>query len=285
MMSLWHGDGLDLSAYLGRLGLARRPAATVEGLRLLHRAHVTTIPFENLEIIVGRPVRLDLDSVQAKLVAERRGGYCFEHVTLFAAALEALGFRFTALTGRVTLGREAHTRPPTHALLVVEFADGSRHLCDVGFGRGPLEPLLLVDYAESDQDGWRFRLTSRPMDDVFGTRSWTAWQRGTDWTDRHVFTLNPQFPIDYAVGNHFVSTSPHSPFTARTYVQRFSEREHHTLDALTWTAETPDGTETVREVAAAEVPDLLADVFGIVLGSDDRRTVVERGAPTSSRAV
>ncbi|EGD55045.1 arylamine N-acetyltransferase family protein [Gordonia neofelifaecis] len=274
-MTLWHSEDLDLARYLSKLGLAGSLEPTPDTLRDLHRAHVTSIPFENLEIIAGRPILLDLESVQRKLVTRRRGGYCFEHVTLLAAALERLGFRFTALSGRVILGDGApETRPATHALLVVEFDDGTRYLCDVGFGRGPLEPLPLIDGAEVNQGGWRFRLSTSPVGDLFASEHWTLWQLGEEWVGRASFTLHPQFPIDYAVGNHFVSTSPRSPFTARTFVQYFDEHVHQTLDGTTWTTESPDGTAQSRQLSPAELPDLLADVFGIELKNDDRAAVI-----------
>lgn len=89
------------------------------------------MPFENLEIMLGRSIPLDVESLQDKLVARRRGGYCFEHGALFAALLERLGFRFPALVGRVTMGAPPASRLATHALLAVEFDDGTRKLCDV----------------------------------------------------------------------------------------------------------------------------------------------------------
>lgn len=287
-MSTWHSDGLDFSAYLRRIGgspmVDSRP--TLDTLRTLHMLHVLAIPFENLEIIAGRSVPLDLDAVQRKLVDSRRGGYCFEHVTLFAAALERIGFRFTALSGRVTLGADGG-RPATHALLVVELDDGSRHLCDVGFGRGPLTPIPLVDGVEEDQDGWRFRLSCESLgsdSEVFHPDQWTLWQHDADgWIDRHVFTLNPQYPIDFAVGNHFVSTAPRSPFRSRTFVQRFGIDEHHTLDGLTLTTTQPDGTRVESSIAADSLPEVLTSTFGIHLGSDDAATVVAAEAARISR--
>jgi len=83
---------LDLHAYLERIGYDGPVEPTLEVLDALHLAHATTIPFENIDILLGRPIRLDLPSLQDKLVRDRRGGYCFEHNTLFAAALEAVGF-------------------------------------------------------------------------------------------------------------------------------------------------------------------------------------------------
>jgi N-hydroxyarylamine O-acetyltransferase len=279
----WHGGDLDLDAYLARIGFDGERVPTIETLTALHRAHTTSIPFENLEIMLGRPILLDVHSVQNKLIGHRRGGYCYEHVTIFAATLEQLGFRFTALSGRVTLGAEAIRRPPTHALIVVEFEDGRRWLCDVGFGRGPLEPIELVAGNEVEQSGWPLRLTSAPLGtdaEVFHPDQWTLWQRSSVdgkvvWLDRHVFTLNPQYPADYVVGNHFVSTSAHSPFTTRPFVQRFAADVQHVLDGTTWTTTNPDGSSTARDIASDDLPSVLADTFCIELTGGDDATLVE----------
>lgn len=272
-MTPWLSDDLDLSAYLARIGVAGAPSPDLTTLRALHRGHTTSIPFENLDVMLGRDIPLDVESLQRKMVGSSRGGYCFEHATLFAAVLARIGFRFTALSGRVTLGGDWSSRPPTHALIVVDL-DGRRFLCDVGFGRGPLEPIELIDGAEVDQEGWGLRLSTEPVDDLFGTDRWILWQRVRGaWVDRHTFTLNPQFPIDYRVGSHFVSTSPRSPFTARPFVQRFAVDGHHTLDDSTLTTIDPDGVETVSEVAVDHLPDLLRGIFGIDLPESDTQSL------------
>lgn len=284
----WHGDALDLDRYFSRIGFDAAPTPTRSTLAALHRAHTTSIPFENLEIILGRPILLDPDSVQDKLIRRPRGGYCYEHASLFAAVLERLGFRFTALSGRVTLGAQT-PRPATHALLVVEFDDARRYLCDVGFGRGPLEPIELVAGPETDQQGWRLKLSTARLGsdaEVFHPDEWILWQRSSVdgevvWLDRHRFALTPQYPIDWAVGNHFVSTSPHSPFTTRPFAQRFAPEVQYTLDGVTLSTTTPDGVSTESTVEIADLPTLLGDVFGIELTSDDAAALVawmrERG--------
>ena len=281
-VTTWHGGDLDLDAYLTRIDFDGERAATTRTLAALHRAHTTSIPFENLELMLGRPIVLDLDSLQDKLIRHNRGGYCYEHVTVFAAALERLGFRFTALAGRVTLGADA-MRPRTHALIVVEFDDHRRWLCDVGFGRGPLEPVELVAGNEVNQDGWQLRLSSTPLGadtEVLHPDEWTLWQRSSvdgkvGWLDRHVFTLDPQYPVDYVVGNHYVSTAPRSPFTARPFVQRFAAEVQHVLDGTTWTTTNPDGSTSTRDVDVSAVPALLADTFGIELSDADDAALVE----------
>src|SRR5579883_2947947 len=148
----------DLPAYLRRVGLTGAPPASSAGLGALHQAHVTHIPFENADVVLGRPVRLDPDSLQRKLVRECRGGYCFEQNLLFAAALEAIGLRVTKLAARVRY-RATRLLPRTHMLLKVE-ADGGPWLADVGFGGGGLIlPLPLAAGAESRQHSWTYRLT------------------------------------------------------------------------------------------------------------------------------
>ncbi|MGW5441045.1 arylamine N-acetyltransferase family protein [Nocardia asteroides] len=276
----WQGEELDLAAYLARIGYDGPLTPTVETLRALVAAHTTTIPFENLEILLGRGIPLDLATLQDKMVRRRRGGYCYENVGLFAAALERIGFGVTGLSGRVSMGSldSGAIRPATHALLRVTTGDDDRvWICDVGFGAGPLAPFELVDAPGEFTLGlWRFRLERRTGD--LGTDLWVLHQFGRDgWQDRYSFTLNPQYRIDYAVGNHFVSTSPRSPFTTRPFLQRFVPGVHHVLDDLTLITEYPDGTSTVRELEPTELAKVAADVFDIDL--DDTDAAVLARAP------
>ncbi|BDU01335.1 arylamine N-acetyltransferase family protein [Nocardia sputorum] len=272
----WDGPELDLDAYLARIGFDGERAPTVQTLHELVRAHTTAIPFENLEIILGRSIPLDLASLQDKIVHRRRGGYCYENVGLFAAALERLGFGVTGLSGRVSMGAGAGLRPATHALLrVTTAADDRVWLCDVGFGAGPLAPFeLSSETGEFAAGEWKFRLerTRGELD----SELWVLHQYGRDgWIDRHSFTLNPQYRIDYAVGNHFVSTSPRSPFTTRPYVQRFHPDVHHVLDGTTFVTEYPDGTSDTRELEPADLPKILAEVFDIDLSDGDAAALAQ----------
>ncbi|SNS53564.1 N-hydroxyarylamine O-acetyltransferase [Actinomadura meyerae] len=274
----WQGELLDLPAYLKRVGYDGALAPTAATLRALHRAHVTSIPFENLEIMLGRPVEMPLDAVQAKLVGRPRGGYCFEHNRLFAAVLERLGFEVAALSGRVMLGAE-RLRPPTHALLDVRPPDQPRDepawLCDVGFGAGPLEPLPFIDGAEAVQDGWGFRLrrgrvgrTTTALDPA--TAEWEMYQREANgWLRRHTFALNEVYRIDFDVLNYYVYANPKSPFTTRPFAQRFSPEALHVLDGTTLTITRPDGASESRELDPEELPETLARDFGIVLEGED----------------
>jgi N-hydroxyarylamine O-acetyltransferase len=128
-------ESFDLDAYLARIGYAGPKAPTLSTLQAIHALQPAAIPFESLDPFLRRPVRLDLASLQQKLVGQRRGGYCFELNGLFAGALRALGFSITPLSGRVRW-MAPPDRPEgarTHTLTRVDLADGA-WLADVGFG-------------------------------------------------------------------------------------------------------------------------------------------------------
>lgn len=261
---MWNSEELDLDAYLAFLGYEGDREPTLATLGALQRAHVLTVRWGTLDSFLHRRVRLDLPSLQDKLVRRRQGGYCFEHVLLFAAVLEKLGFRFTAVSSRVQLGAGADSpRPATHAMLLVE-AEGARRLVDVGFGASPLEPIELADGARSEGGPWPYLL--RWQEITHGSPGWAVRQRGDGpdgWVVRQVFTENPQYPVDFAVGNHFVASNDRSPFVIRPYLQRLRADRHDTLDALVWTTERPGREPRKETVRPHEVPELLDDVFGI----------------------
>ncbi|MFM9368650.1 arylamine N-acetyltransferase family protein [Streptomyces sp. Da 82-17] len=290
---MWSSEQLDLDAYLGHLGLDTDRKPTLETLRALQRAHVLNLRWDTLDSFLYGEVRTDVASVQDKLLRRGRGGYCYEHVALFAAVLEKLGFRFTAVSGRVQIGADSTTpRPLTHAMLIVE-ADGARWMADVGYGASPLEPIELVDGARSDAGPWPYLLhwqdithgspgwavhelekTTGALDRTTGEPGPTEGPEG--WAVRQVFTETPQYPIDYAVGNHFVATHHRSPFVIRPFVQRIRTDRYDALDATAWTTERP-GADPVKEtVRPQDVPELLAEVFGIRTEAEERELLVAR---------
>jgi N-hydroxyarylamine O-acetyltransferase len=204
---------LDLAAYLARIGYDGSLDPTVETLSALHFAHVSAIPFENLDIVLGRGISLDLGDLQAKLVTSRRGGYCFEQNALFAAVLEALGFKVLRLAARVRFGA-LEIGPRTHMLLEVE-VENAGWLADVGFGSaGPLYPIRLQEGELVLQGAWSLRI--RKEGEVFVLQS----QETDGWLDLYAFTREPQYPVDYELGNHYTSTHPHSPFVQNVIVQK-----------------------------------------------------------------
>ncbi len=249
-------DPIELDAYLARIRYAESRDPTIETLRGLHFAHATQIPFENLDIVLGRSIALDLKSLQSKLVEGRRGGYCFEQNTLFAAVLEVLGFAVTRLAARVRYGSTA-IRPRSHMLLSVEI-EGNPWLADVGFGGdGLLFPIRLDLDDEIQQGAWSFRVRSEG--DIRVLQS----LHPGGWFDLYAFTPEPQYPVDYVVSNHFTSTYPLSPFLQSLVVQRTSLDARWILRNRELTEQRPDRQTTIALSDDDAVLVTLADVFGL----------------------
>lgn len=247
---------LDLEAYLTRIGLSGRPA-----LAEVHRAHVTSIPFENLDPRRGIPVSLEPEDLERKLVRERRGGYCFEQNLLLKAGLEALGARVEPLLARVRVGAApGSSRPRTHLVLRVRGEGGDWH-ADAGFGHGTLlEPIPFGPGAPHEQSGWRFRVVEDGPELVLQTA-----QDG-DWIDLYGFVPEPVPFIDIETSNWFTSTHPRSPFVTGLIVS--AQRPDGTRVSLSdWqglalTEETPAGGST-RPVRPDEVGELIEGQFGL----------------------
>ncbi|MGW7196956.1 arylamine N-acetyltransferase family protein [Streptomyces chryseus] len=279
---MWNGDALDLDAYLAHLGYEGDRSPTLETLRALHRAHVLNVRWENLDAVLRGDVPLDLGALRRKMIGNARGGYCFEHASLYAAALERLGFTFFAVLGRIRMGAPKML-PTTHAMLVVDI-DGRRWLCDVGFGASPLEPIEMTAEGTETTDGvWTYRLRGEEV--TPGAQGWTLYQpadegqkdeTGDGWMARHTFTLDPRYPVDFAMANHFIATSSHSPFSYRPFVQRVHPDRLHLLDNRTLITSRPGAKPEVRELEPQEVPKVLSDVFGVDLTPDDAALLVTK---------
>jgi N-hydroxyarylamine O-acetyltransferase len=247
---------IDLNAYVHRIGYTGPLAPTLDVLRGLHQAHATHIPFENLDIPLGRPIRLDLTSVQSKLVSARRGGYCFEQNTLLAAVLEQIGFRLTRLSARVLLD-SGRTLPRTHMLLKVHVGEES-WLADVGFGR---EGLYLPLLFQSGQEAVQFGSTYRLIEDG---GLWTLQAKGADgWHDVYAFSLEPQLDVDYEIANYFVSTHPESRFVQTFTAQLPTPEARYAIRNWDFIVQR-DGQETTRTLEShEELLRVLSEIFGL----------------------
>jgi N-hydroxyarylamine O-acetyltransferase len=247
----------DLDRYLERIGLSGTPS-----LAELHRAHVSRILFENLDPLVGIAVSLDPDAVARKLVDGYRGGYCFEHNTLFKTALEALGARVEPMLARVRNGRPAQPAGPlAHMLLRVEWGGAAWH-ADVGFGQGTLlEPIPFGPGGPYDQSGWQYRVVEE--DELLVLQ--TAGDDG--WRDLYAFRPEPAAPVDLEVNNWYTCTHPGSRFvTALLVTEHRADGTRTTLSdfsgEMALTVQTP--TDSTREPVAREaVPALLERRFGL----------------------
>lgn len=256
-------DRFDLDAYFARIGYAGPREPTLAALEKLQFAHGTSVPFENLDIQLGRPISIDLASIQKKLVDARRGGYCFEQNTLLAAALKRLGFGVTLLAARVRLG--AHrVLPHTHMLLAVD-AQHRRWLVDVGFGTGgPLAPLPFSPGEILKQALWSFRLREEGSHWVLESL------REGGWQDLYVFTLEPRYPIDFEMANHYVSTHPDSRFVQTLTAQTQSPQFCYLLRNRELTI-IRQGETSISQIADDEaLLHVLAETFGLAFPSGTR---------------
>jgi N-hydroxyarylamine O-acetyltransferase len=250
----------DIEAYLARIAYDGPRAPDLATLRALHRRHPAAIPFENLDPLLERPVALDIEALQAKLVRARRGGYCFEENALFAAALEALGFAVTRLAARVRWGRprEAPEGPRSHMLLRVDLAEGP-YLADVGFG-GHLfaAPLALASGIEQEAPASTLRLA-----DADGSYTLQA-LLPAGFQDLYRFTLEPQAAADYEVANWFTSTHPASLFRGNLLAERLTEAARYSLFNTQLTERRRGGETLVRTLASArELGDVLEAAFAL----------------------
>ncbi|MGD0394401.1 MAG: arylamine N-acetyltransferase [Acidimicrobiales bacterium] len=262
----------DVDAYLDRIGLAA-PA----GLAAVHRAHATSIAFENFDSFAGRPVSLDLAHLEDKMVARRRGGYCFEHNLLLMAALQSLDIGEVApMLARVRMGPDGSPRPLNHLLLRV-VDDAGPWVADVGFGGGGLlDPVPLVAGIESEQSGWRYRLVEDGAELVLQTFQDDA------WSDMYGFVPEPAVPVDIEVSNWFTATHPDSPFV--TGVMAGARAPDRCLSLFIYgepvLIERPvGGATTTTAVDIGSVPDLLASRFdlpGVTVDPSGRLAAPER---------
>jgi N-hydroxyarylamine O-acetyltransferase len=217
---------IDLDAYFARIGYGGPRQPTLAVLRALQVLHPHAIPYENLSPLMGEPVSLDLQAIQAKLVGDGRGGYCFEQNHLFMAVLEALGFQVTPLAARVlwNLPDDAPPRPRTHMLLLVALPEG-RHIADVGFGGVMLTgPLRLEPGAVQDTPHDRYRLLPLAPD-AYELQA----QLGGAWRPLHRFDLTPQVPADYEMMNWYCATHPASRFVFSLMAARTGPQGRVTL--------------------------------------------------------
>jgi N-hydroxyarylamine O-acetyltransferase len=252
-------SAFDLDAYLERIGYAGARNATLDTLTAIHALHPAAIPFENLNPLMGWPVALDIDSLQAKLVANGRGGWCFEHNILFRYALEAMGFSVTSLAARVLWNAVPGSPigPRSHMLLLVHLA-GADYVADVGFGGNVLTaPLRLEPHTTQTTPHESHRLLplengfvlqallnsakaadarpetgKEPANSSQGAGETAAVLRGfrnCEWKSFYRFTLEPQFPADYEVSNWYLCNHPGSFFRQTLLSARVTPEARYAL--------------------------------------------------------
>jgi N-hydroxyarylamine O-acetyltransferase len=268
---------LDLDAYCARIGYVGPRTPTLDALRALQELHPAAIPFEAIDVLLGRGVDLSPAAIEAKLIGRGRGGYCFEQNLLFKRVLMAFGFEVEGLLGRVRwMAPPDTTRPRTHMALRVGI-NGESWLADVGFGgRVPTAPLRFGSTEPQPTRHECFRLA--PSADGFVL----AAQLGEAWQPLYELSREPQLDVDYEVPNWFTSTHPASPFRHDLLVARTTPRARYTLTGNGLTVRYADGGLERRTLSAEALERSLAEIFGLPV-EPAWRPVLERAVAAGSR--
>ena len=254
---------VNLNAYFERIGFAGSIAPTLATLELIHGLHAAAISFENLNPLLGLPVKLDHAALEKKLLSERRGGYCYEQNLLLMAMLADLDYSVQGLSARVLWNNpEGATAEPSHMLLRVEI-NGAGYLVDVGFGDLTLTaPLKLKADTEQTTPHGLYRLLN-------DEKSWTLEAKvGEDWKPLYAFDLTPRTLADYEASNSFLSTDPASAFTRELRVALSpSGKRLKLLNNRLTIEENGQAAEQRLLSSVAELRAVLENDFGIALPS------------------
>jgi N-hydroxyarylamine O-acetyltransferase len=256
-------DPALLAGYFERIGYRATPRPDRETLTALHRAHRMAVTFENLDIMLGRGIAIAPERLFEKIVTGRRGGYCFEQNALFLLILDAIGFEARPLLARVWLMAEA-IPPRTHTLNLVR-VDGEHLIVDVGFGGSFVPPMALTAGVEAaTADGARHRLVAD------ADHGWMLERDGGDgWARQYSFTLDPVWPADLEMANHFTATRPGTRFTTLRIASATTPDGYVSLIDRALTTSRM-GRSEAREIAdEKEYRRVLAETFGLALSAEE----------------
>jgi N-hydroxyarylamine O-acetyltransferase len=275
---MFDSPGFDLDAYLTRIGFTGPAEPTMTALSRLVLAHGTSIPFESLDPFARRPVALDIDSLQQKLVRDARGGWCYEHNTLFGHALRAFGFQPVGLAARVLWSvPPGMVRPRTHMLIRLDVA-GRPHVVDVGFGGLTLTGVLRLEpdvVQETPHEP--FRLVRRGEDFVMEALIRDA------WVTLYSFDLQPQLLPDYEMPNWVLQHQPMSHFLINLMAARPDLDRRYALFNAEFTVHHRGGvTERRLLTSPGDLREVLATAFRMrVPDGDDIDAALARAIATA----
>jgi N-hydroxyarylamine O-acetyltransferase len=259
-------DRFDQDAWLGRIGYAGPREPTLATLRGVVAAHSSAISYESIDVLLGRTPRLDLESLQQKMIAGGRGGYCFEQNMLFRGALRSLGFSVTSLQARVVRGLAIDAaRPAFHMVLRIDLPEG-KFLADVGFGNlAPTVPLALQPNVEQDTPHEPMRFIA--MGDELALQC----RLGERWEHIYRVVMLPRLDAEYEIVNWFAASHPDSPYRSNLIAARpGAGRTRITLFNARLTVRHATGEAERRLLSGQrEFRQVLKEQFGLSLADEE----------------
>lgn len=272
---------MQLERYIDRIGLPGIPAADAQGLATLQLAHRQAIGFENLDVRLGRGIRIDSASVFDKLVVRHRGGYCFEHNRLYSDVLAKLGVENRPLLARVLVGAtDGAVTPRTHTLLLARI-EGRDWIADAGFGGSYVPPMPLEEGVEiATPDGAAHRLLRTGAPGSFAGE-WRLERAGPasatdgraaphgDWQPQYVFDLGEVAQDDLEMSNHWTATRPATRFTSLHIASIVLPEGFASLTERQFTVHVQGASETWMIDDAHDYAGTLRDVFRIQISDEE----------------
>jgi len=257
----------EVRAYLDRIGFEGEPEVSPACLGALQSAHLRSVPYENLDILAGVPISLDIPAIYDKIVVRRRGGYCFELNSLFGWLLREIGYDVTDYFARFWLGEPNPIPKRRHQVLGVRFGDGE-YLSDVGVGRSvPLIPVRIVEGVEQPQGSDRYRMEFDP------TYGWFLTELHHDsWRRIYSFTTEPQLSIDFITASFWCQYAPDSIFREGAIVAIRTKDGRKTIAGREFKAFAGDKVDVRRLDTYREWGETLRAHFGIELDDAAIRT-------------
>lgn len=260
-----------IQAYLQRIGYAGPINTSVETLSRLQECHLHTVPYENLDILLRKPLSLEIDDLFEKMVVHKRGGYCFELNALFGWLLKELGFSVVNLFAR--FWRDEPNPPPKrrHHVLRVE-AEGKHYLCDVGVGGiVPRRPIVIEEGLEQQQGDEHYRME---RDEAFGWYlcEWKGHSDSTDgaWRPIYSFTDEPQLAKDFIMASYWCEHAPESIFTQSAMIAIRTNEGRNTVAGREFRIFKGTDVHTFVPENEEEYRTALQTYFGIILDSIEK---------------
>lgn len=246
---------MKLQHYFDRIGYTGNADPTLATLATLQEAHACSVPFENLDVQLGRPVSISVEDAYEKIVSKSRGGWCYEQNGLFGWALSEIGFNVTRIAASVMRDERGEAATASHLCLLVGTHESEQKLlADVGFGGSMISPIPLTE-AQYDQPP--FKLGLEKLDD----RYWRFWEDSGDGKFSYDFTEKPANESLLAEKSTFLQSDSESKFVLNLVAQQRSRNKHCALRGRVFTQTQPGGTESKTLSSAAEIIALLDEEF------------------------